>query len=224
MAESQLVWSNNPGAFEQHLIRRYNNRLFPKSRRTVTQIEIDVAQDRDLKDYEKVGQDLTNIIEEIARFPDFVNSSKINELRECIDNLIEKCMGVGGNAYTTAHEVKELRRVIIKWWAKAVSSNPEIKHRLYEAEATYHQNIPRFEVPFITPMLRKDSPISDEEIVPALLTEKPETIASVIRFLAPDVRGSVQKTALVILKEAMQEGAEFTNIHEILRALEIKIE
>lgn len=53
-AGPRILWSDNPGAYEQHLMRRHNNPLFPKGRRVISQAEIDVARKHDNNDYKNL--------------------------------------------------------------------------------------------------------------------------------------------------------------------------
>ena len=178
MTQSSLVWSKNLGAFEQHLFRRYNNPLFPKNRRAITQAEIDQARSRDVQDFKRVKEEYINLLEDVNRLPDNMPSSMVTPLRVRIEDIIGKSMGVGGEAYHIALEAKKLRRILIKSFAEAISNNPNAYRALQKAEAFYHFYAQTYHIPFIRQMLRKDSPIPKEEIVPALLMEEPKIIKS----------------------------------------------
>lgn len=220
-AGSVLVWSNNPGAFEQHLLRRYKNPLFPKDRRQVTQSEIDLARERDLIDYKELDDRLIRLSEDISALPDHIDSTTINKIRELIDDLIQDAMEVGGKAYDIATKTKELRQTLISSWRKGTSRNAEAQRALVTAELFYQQNAPKFEVPFIAQMGRKDGPIPSNEVIPALLMEKPDTIAMVVSWIEPSKRPAVQQIALQVLKAGLEEGAQIGNLEEILKALGI---
>lgn len=231
-----LMWSDYPGAFEQHLLRRHNNPLFPQSRRIITQTDIDAARERDITDFETLKQELILLLEtwlpdretlfqqnvlglQSVPLRDIIETR--NEIRDRFDTLIQRAMGVGGSAYTLTYNLKELRHVHIQFWTQMVN-DPEARRHLQEIDEEYDQAISTFEVPFIAQMRRQDHPMPTDEIVPALLTEKPEIIVKVISDIMaedPSVHESWQQAAIFILQEAIQEGAEFPNMHEILQAL-----
>jgi hypothetical protein len=219
IAGPNLVWSDNPGAYEQHLMRRYENLLFPKYRRHITQSEIDSARARDLKDYAELNKRLIKLAEDISVLPDHVDSATINRIREIIDDVIQDAMGVGGRAYDIAFKTKELRQTLISSWSKAVPGNSEAQRALVLAELYYQENAPKFEVPFIAQMVREDGPIPSNEVVPALLMEKPNIIAMVLGWVEPSKRPAAQKGALQVLKASIEEGAQIDNLEEILEAL-----
>jgi len=222
VATTSLVWSANPGAVEQHLMRRHNNLLFRKDRRQITQSEINVARERDLRDFEKLNNRLILLLEDISVLPDHVDSSTIKKIRERIDDLIQDAMGVGGKAYDIATETKRLRKVLISTWAEGISNNSEAQRALLAAEIYYQENAPKFEIPFVAQMVRENRSIPSEEVIPALLMEQPNTIALTISWLKPDKRSAFQKAALQVLKSALEEGAQISNLEQILGALGVE--
>ena len=89
-------WSENPGAFEQHLMRRYKNPLFPKDRRQITQEEITSAQERDTRDYEEVKTRLDDIRQNIVSLPDSIDFGTTNDFLERLQNLKLDAIGCWG--------------------------------------------------------------------------------------------------------------------------------
>jgi len=49
--DGTLQWSNDPGAYESHLMRRHNNPYFPESRRNVSLEDLQEAKKKDEDDY-----------------------------------------------------------------------------------------------------------------------------------------------------------------------------
>jgi hypothetical protein len=217
---SPLSWNENPGAFERHLQRRHKNVLFPPNRRTVTQGDINTARLRDHQDYEELKARAIRFTEDILKLPDHIASSQVNALRERMDELIRDAMGVGGRAYEIALEVKKIRQTLIQSWRGAVAGNAEALRALDEADQFWHANAPLFHIPFIREMLRKDGPIPAEDVVPALLSEQPETIATVMSwFKDPRKKAIVQAEAASILKSVMNSGATIDRLDEKVQAL-----
>lgn len=217
---SRLSWSENPGAFEQHLQRRYRNPLFPPIRRIVTQADINKAGLRDYQDYEALNARMIRLAQNILQLPDHVSSSQVNALRERMDELIQNAMGVGSPGYEIALRVKELRQTSIQSWRAAAAGNAEALRALDEAEQFWHANAPVFHTPFIAQMTRRDGPIPAEEVLPALLSEQPETIATVMNWIEdPQKKAIIQAEAASILKSAMNSGATIDRLDEKVQAL-----
>jgi hypothetical protein len=217
---SQLSWSENPGAFEQHLQRRYRNPLFPPNRRIVTQADINSARLRDHEDYAKVNAQMNRLTDDLLKLPDDVSSSQIDAFRERMDDLIQAALGVGGPAYEIASRVKRLRQTAMQSWRVALAGNEEALRALDQAEQFWHANSPTFEIPFIAQMLRKSGSIPANDILPALLSEQPEIIASFMNSIKdPQKKAIIQSESVSILKSAVASGVTIKELDLKMQAL-----
>jgi TonB family protein len=221
LAELPFVWSDNPGAFEQHLIRRFKNPLFPKARRQITHAEITKARERDIRDYKELNDRLITLLEDISSLADPIDSSAINRIRGRMEDLIQDAMGVGGQAYDLATKTKQYRKELISDWAKGLSDKPDALRRLEQAELYYHENSLKFEIPFIAQTIRGARSIPSEEIIPALLMEQPNTIAMSIAMINdPSKQSAFRQGTLQVLQTGLDEGAHIEDLEEILKALD----
>jgi len=221
-----LSWNDNLGAFEQHLQRRNNNPLFPPNRRVVTQADIDDARAHDQREYKELEARWVRFLEDIPRLPDIVSPSQINEFRERMEELIGDAVGVGGPAFQLAARMKEHRQGLIESWREAISGNAEALRRLDKADEHWHTGTAIFHSPFIAQMTRKDGPIPSGDAIPALLSEKPETIATVMSmsgFKDPQKKAIIQAEAASILSTALKSGATIDRLEEKLQALGIAV-
>ena len=218
--KKQPGWSTNPGAFERHLIRRYNNPLFAPERREITHAEIDEAKAQDARDIQRLDENWNRLIAEIRALPEKITSSTVDDLRERIDELIQIGLGIGGHAHGITSKAKELRQMLIQTWAKGLEGHPDAKLALEKSERFNQEYGARFENPFVAELSRENSPIPEEEIIASLLTEKPETIAIVLSFSEPDPRQSIRQSAIALLRGAIEEGVTFDNLREILKVLQ----
>lgn len=221
--EVTLIWSENPGAFELHLLRRCNNLLFQKERRIVSQSDIAAAVAQDKLDSRLLEKHFHQLVERILH--DIGNKTtwgELNKVRERIDFLIETSAGIGGAASEIKDKLQQLRQSLIFTARQGFSKNIEYLHLLNEAEDYHETNITKFSVPFIAQMGRKNSPIPNNELVPSLLIKKPETIRTVMSHLMDtELHDKIRQEALSLLDGAIKEGATFDNVKAILSALGI---
>lgn len=215
-------WSENPGAFEQHLIRRYKNPLFPKNRRQITQEEITNAKERDTRDYEEVKSRLTDILQDIVSLPNSIDFSTTNDFLERLQNLTLDAMGVGGQASDVALQAQELRNEFLATEKKALVEHPDLQRLLEKAEHFDQLYGLRFHTPFAAQMLREDESIPPSEVLPAILMEGPNEIAETIKSIDdPNIQIQFQREAIRLLQAAKAEGAHIENLESILKALEV---
>jgi len=81
---SHLVWSENPGPCEAHLLRRFDNPLFPTKRRIVTAQELNDAKLRDEEEYQQFRVAFEAFTLRIAQLPDEIDTKEINPLPELL--------------------------------------------------------------------------------------------------------------------------------------------
>lgn len=221
MITQPLIWSDNPGSFELHLYRRYNNLLFLESRRNVVQSDIDVARTRDILDAKILDQQQRMLFEEISLIDELVSPNMLNQIREKIDKLIETALGIGGPADEILSGLQKLREVIINTSRKSFVDHSELLAKLEDAEQFHKNYMAEFFVPFLAQMGRKDGPIPADEIVPSLLMQEPDTIRIVMSQFDADFRQVFSREAVSLLQEALLHGLPVDRIPEILAAFEI---
>lgn len=218
MVTQPLVWSVNPGAFELHLRRRYNNLLFLENRRNVVQSDIDAARTRDILDAKMLDQEQRTLFEEFLLVDEAVGTQQI---REKVDTLIETAFGIGGPADEILAELQKLREVITNTSRKSFAEHSELLAKLEDAEQAHKSYMAEFFVPFLAQMSRKDSPIPADEIVPSLLMQEPNTIRVVMRWADANFRQVLRNEAVSLLREALQQGWPVDRMPGILAAFEM---
>lgn len=212
-----LIWSDNPGAFEQYLRRRYSNLLFLESRRNVVQSDIDAARTRDILDAKMLDQEQRTLFEEFLLIDEAVGTLQI---RENVDTLIEAALGIGGPADEILAGLQKLREIIINTSRKSFAGHSELLAKLEDAEQSHKSYMAEFFVPFLAQMGRQDGPIPADEIVPSLLMQEPNTIRIVLRGFDADFRQIISREAISLLQEAIQQGLPVDRIPETLAAFE----
>lgn len=218
MIVHNLIWSNNPGAFEQHLRRRNNNLLFSVSRRGVVQSDINDARSRDVLDVMRLDKEQRKLFEEFLLKDDAIDTEQI---RQSVDTLIEMAFGIGGPADEMLAELQKLREVITNTSRKAFAGHSELLAKLEGAEQSYKNYMTKFFVPFLAQMGRKDGPIPADEIVPSLLMQDPETIRVVMSQFEADFREVLRRQAISLLQETVQQGWPVDRIPGLLAAFEM---
>ena len=216
-----LIWGENPGAFEMHLMRRCNNLLFEKDRRIISQRDIDIATLNDLRAFEIVNKRYGELLDRTNNAI-AVNKTvgELSEIREQIDDLIETAAGAGGLALSYISNLVSLRKSLIATLSQFFSGNTKVINSLESAEAHHEDMMEKFySHQFIAQSLAKDKSIPDDELISSLLIEEPETIRVYMSLMSQEVQMKIRQTALSILSDAIKEGAVFDNKYAILDAL-----
>ena len=206
MLGDSLDWSQSPGAYERHLLRRYHNPYFPENRRQVTSADLTAAKVRDAEDMRCVAQRFKALKQDLNLLPDQVPSARIKELRKEMDDLASDALGIGGEALTIADAARKIRDGLVDILREAFKDDPENLAALKKAARFSKNDIqPFLESPFWAQVVRKDSPIDGSELISALITESPEDIAEAVEH-CPANTTDLCKGSLALLLEAKDDG------------------
>lgn len=196
-------FTEEPGLYERHLQRRDGNPLFPKSRRCVTNDEIQEARRLDAlqqvafwKQYRVLAQMLSNNHKEwcAAKTCDEGKVGGILALNVMfLMKLIEKAAAIGRSARREIPKLEELEASLLQDFSKRESV---LDLGLREAAAASKV----LRIAFLAQLAIDDTPILKEESMGGFLSEDLEHIAligAVLRSLEPS--GDMQ------MKEAIKE-------------------
>jgi len=222
LKEGALEWSDNPGAHEAHLMRRYNNPYFPEERRIVSKWDIEEAKRRDKDDYILCQQQFAELGKVIESLSSGVTSGVLLGLRERLDDFILSSMGVGGPAKEIAVRADQLRDAVIEDLRAAFSDDEETLQKIEKADVFHRENTRRFYLPVLAQVLRKNSPVLKEETIPTILSADPLTISAFMAPLPDDTRALVRLEALKLMQEALDDGHNDPQFEEKVSALEGK--
>jgi hypothetical protein len=214
-AMGEWRWSSKPGAHETHLLRRYRNPYFLPQRRVVTAGEVDSAKKLDQEDCADCFRRLSDLTRTIEAL-DYVSIDQIHRLREGCEDVIQSSYGVGGTAVEAASEADNLRNALILDLRDRFKQDNEALKAIDAADTQYRKGSRRFCYPVTAQILRKDSPIFGDEIVPTIVSEDPLSIALILDVLTlDDLRGGARK----LLNETRANGYQDEQFEDKLVAL-----
>ena len=205
-SKGTLQWSNNPGAYESHLMRRHKNPYFPESRRSVSLEDLQEAKKKDEDDYILCQRRLEELGQKIEALPHTATSGDLMALRERIDDLIFFSLGVSGPATEIASKSDQLREAVISDLRSAFAGDDETLNNIEKADTYHKDNVRKFYIPVIAQMRRENSPILEEETIATVLSEDPSSIAIFMNCLPEDSRALIEVEGLKMLQETLNNG------------------
>jgi hypothetical protein len=218
------TWSDDPGCFELHLVRRLNNPLFPPARRKVTQQELLEAQKRDARDLAQLQQDVTQFIGTEAAHTDWVHDYHValsNRFKLALE-LLERAAAIGGpcRAEEAALEkvVTDSREALFAYFGE--KEEPKSLLRSFEALSRTSA------IPVIAQSGRTDTPMLKEflENIRASLCENDENLSACATFMAGLGTRAFLENARKILTEAVQDGYPLVGARRKLGIIEAAYE
>jgi len=215
-----ISWSDNPACFERHLQRKCENSLFPPDKRDITQREVDLARQKDQQDATELQEKYEKLLHIVVALPDESDWKQSSNIREKIDTLLERAAEIGGelgDAVSTS--LHELRKGLVDSQKTALADNKDALDLLHKAEQFHKSGVAIYNNVFVAQKGREDTPITNEDVIPALLSESPDTIHTVMEILDGDVRNVIRQGCIQFLNEAKAGGTSIPQLDEKLNAL-----
>lgn len=203
--DAELSVSQNPGAHEAHLIRRYRNPYFEEDRQTITQAEILRAREVDEQEYEKAVERFQALIAQVHSLPEVATIGDLQPLRERIEDFTEFCLSVDGKAKALATQADKLRDVLINAMRDAASNDPQNLEAIETADAYHNDVIRPMHLPIVA-QIRKDGLIPLEDVIPTLVSQESAIIEIIMNLLPVDETDRIRVEALELLLKKSQEG------------------
>ena len=181
-----LKFSSQPGAHERHLIRAWNNPLFDGLEIEVTEQAIEAAQMRDRLEADRFLESFHSLVERVVSLDAKVESDIMLELKQELDKSYEVCSGLGGEMDEIKSAIRELLEVIVGAIRKGAGDDQQALQNLAEEDLARTLHFELLAYPLVADLLRPDSPVESEALVPSVLSESLDAVPAVMSLFTPD--------------------------------------
>ena len=215
-----LKFSDDPGAFERQLQRQHANPLFPDAARAVTQDQIQTARRRDQEEQRDFQAALRATLREALDMPPQVESDVLLKLKERLDQLYDQCAGLPGDHDREKQSLTRMIGVIMKAvWAGA-GDDPRAHSELEQEEhaRTLHHEL--LQQPLVATLLRPDSPIAEDALIPTLLSETENAVRTVLQLFDATQLQAMCQQARALLEQLASTGQELPDARRRLELME----
>lgn len=175
----------NPGPRERHLKRQHRNPLF-KEVGTITQKQVNLARQDDLAELESFTEDLKGLVKEAMDLATNVESDVVLGLKERADKLYEQAAGLGGKLDSEMEALKKLTAVIMASVRRGAGVDQTALNELEQEDQARQAHYELLRFPLVSDLLRPDSPIEREHLVPSLLSADQKELSAAIHLFEPE--------------------------------------
>jgi hypothetical protein len=221
--DAQIQWSQNPGCFERCLQIRHNNPLFPAARRQIEQRELLAARERDREERKVLQAEMTRQIEELSSFPQPMAFKQLNGYRMRIEALIQRASEIGSSVEDHRAALWQFWESIVKdteasvaLWEVGADAALERAREMHRISKERHIRYGNFA---LAQLVRKDSPVPQEELPAFILSHDPDTIRQVMSDYDPEPKAAIGGFYESLLRTAQAEGLPIAEAEEKLKAL-----
>jgi hypothetical protein len=166
-----LQFSQRPGRQERHLLRKLDNPLFPTEEQSISEAELQEAQRLDHEELVEFITEFQKLIYTAINLKSNEGSEVILHMKERLDKAYEQASGLADDQSETKTALQKLVQVVMT--AVKVGAKGDM-HALTELEQEELARAAHFELleqPIVADILCPDSPISENELLPSLLSE-----------------------------------------------------
>lgn len=185
---SKLHFIAKPGYRERQLKRRANNLLFSESRQQVSQSQIDIGRQKDKEEVIEFITSLQSLLTEVGSFSGREETDTILAVKEKIEKLYEQCAGLEGDHSRERDGLLKLNDAIMKSIRTAAGDDPLAAEELNKEQEARELHLKLLDYPLVVDMLRTDSAIAADELLPTILSENDESIHVALSLFDPQQR------------------------------------
>lgn len=197
------IFSDAPGAHERHLMRKHGNPLFPARARTVEQVDVESARIHDQQDLRKFSADFQQLLDELGVLPGHTETELILQIKARVEALYERSCSLGGDMAQTRQALRRLYDTIQDTIRHTAGDDALAAAELADEAEARQLHLALMDIPLVADLLRTDSPIGPDELVPTLLSSTAREFDIVITLFDP-----TQLRDVLVQAQATLDGLE----------------
>lgn len=194
------LFSDLPGHRERHLKRKYNNPLYGNP--VISLSEIEQARQADVAEAETFLNHFRDLVKQAVDVKPNADADVILKLKEQLDQAYEQTAGLPGDQREIQGMLQRLLKAIMQAMWKGVGNDTVAQQKLEMEETARAQHFALLEQALIADLIRPDSAISEDELVPTLLSESSQALTRAMQLFSPAQHIQLYQSAAELLKTA----------------------
>ncbi|MCG8488531.1 MAG: hypothetical protein MI756_13750 [Chromatiales bacterium] len=180
-----LLFSELPGRFERHLMRKHDNPLFQSPQNRLTQEQLTEAQRLDHEELVAYIESLRKLVGEAVALGPHEQSDVILDLKERLDKAYENACRLADDQAPNKQAIMKLVEVIMSAVWKGAGNDTLAHQELQQEEAARKTHYALLEHALVADLLDPDSLILENELLPVLLSAEQDEFEAAITLFDP---------------------------------------
>ena len=204
---SKAPFSKKPGRHERHLLRKLDNPLFPRPVIDPADEEILEAQRLDHEELLAYITELRQLVQQAIELKPNEESQIILDLKADLDKSYEKACTMADEQEGNKQAIHQLINVIMRTIRVNATGDSRAEQELNEEEQARALHFTLLEQPIVPDLLDPETLISEDELVPCLLSESKEGLEAALELFDEEQRAHLVAQAEQLV-EAMDSPPE----------------
>ncbi|MEJ2620605.1 MAG: hypothetical protein P8163_10170 [Candidatus Thiodiazotropha sp.] len=180
-----LLFSELPGRFERHLMRKHDNPLFQASQISLTQEQLTEAQRLDHEELVAYIEGLRKLVGEAVALGPHEQSDVILDLKERLEKAYETACRLADDQTANKQAILKLVEVIMRAVWKGAGTDTLAHQELQQEEAARKTHYALLEHPLVADLLDPESQILEDELLPVLLSAEQNEFEAAVTLFDP---------------------------------------
>lgn len=202
-----LIFSQLPGRHERQLLRKHDNPLFPETERSVSPKALLKAQRLDHEELVEFITGFRALVQKTVNLKPNEESDVIIEIKEQLDMAYEQASVLADDQTETKQAISKLTQVIMNTIRSNAAGDSmaldELKQE-HEARASHYTLL---QFPIVADLLHPESPILEQDLAPALLSENAEGLQAAMELFDNTQLQIICEDASELLRRLEVEGS-----------------
>ncbi len=181
-----ITFIAHPGVRERHLQRRHMNPLFSPYRQLITAGELHKARTDDHTEMETFHQQFQALLERAVALKPNEQSEVILALKADLDKAYAIACGLPGDMTQLKIGLQKLITVTMNAIWLGAGDDPVAHQELTHEEEARAAHFAHLRYPLVAALVRPDSPIVAEDLIPSLLSAEPEELQASLWLFSPE--------------------------------------
>lgn len=194
------------GMHERHLRRKDGNSLFAVPPCEYREEEYMEARRLDSHELNTFQADMQEVIQQAIDLPANAPSETVLALRGKLDQLYTRCSGFGDSCGNHKQAIRKLIEIVMNAVWQAVADDPQARMELESEEVARQKHFCLLEYPLVADLVRPDTPIDSDELVPTLLTVDEDELEAVLWLFEPQQLQDIHQHARALLEQRREQG------------------
>jgi len=192
---------NRPGVRERHLLRKRNNPLFSVTEREVSNEALAEARLADGLEMDRFLQEFQTLVKRAVELDPNTPSETILEIKEQLDHSYQRVCALPGDQSAIKQAIRQLIEVIMKAVRSGIGNDAYAERQLEEEVIAREAHFELQELSLVAALTHADSPVSEEEFVPSLLSEVDEKLERCLLLFDEGQLAAISNDAEVFLEK-----------------------
>ncbi len=212
------------GMYERHLRRKEGNPLFavpPLSYQEEAYLE---ARRHDSDELNSFHTEMQEAIQQAIDLPANATSEVVLALRGRLDQLYTRCSGFGGSCDRHKQAIRKLIDIVMNAVWQAVADDSQARMELESEEMARQQHFCLLEYALVSDLIRPDTPVAPEELVPTLLLAEEDELEAVLWLFESAQLEDIYAQSRSLLEQRQGQGYDLPDAWVRLAAIGEHIE